>query len=151
MRAWRRANPEREAANKKRRRDATKPRTAELRRARYARDVHFRLGIKLRNRLWEKLKRADGKKVGSALAIVGCELAFLKAHLEKAFRDGMTWENHGSVWHIDHIKPCAAFDLRDPEQQKACFHYTNLQPLLRLENLRKNDRYVAEEQKVFAV
>ena len=52
----------------------------------------------------------------------------------------MTWDNHGQ-WHIDHIKPCAKFDLTDKDQQKACFHYTNLQPLWKEDNLSKRDSY----------
>ncbi|MGL5566685.1 MAG: hypothetical protein ACRDC4_13260, partial [Plesiomonas sp.] len=32
----------------------------------------------------------------------------LIAHLEALFTDGMSWENR-SEWHIDHIKPVAAF------------------------------------------
>lgn len=51
----------------------------------------------------------------------------------------MTWENYGE-WHIDHIKPCASFDLNDPEQQKLCFHYTNLQPMWAKENQKKADK-----------
>lgn len=53
----------------------------------------------------------------------------------------MTWKNHGLVWHIDHIKPCAKFDLTDSEQQRACFHYTNLQALPVLENLKKGAKW----------
>ena len=42
----------------------------------------------------------------------------------------MSWDNHSfKGWHIDHIKPIASFDLSDPEQLKACCHYTNMQPL----------------------
>ena len=41
----------------------------------------------------------------------------------------MTWENYGKYWHIDHIVPCYYFDLLKEEEQKRCFHYTNLQPL----------------------
>lgn len=47
--------------------------------------------------------------------------------------------------HIDHIKPCTSFDLADPEQQKACFHYTNLQPLWAVDNLKKGEKW--EEKK----
>lgn len=54
----------------------------------------------------------------------------------------MTWENYGvHGWHIDHIRPCKSFDLTDPEQQKECFHYTNLQPLWWWENLEKGGKW----------
>ena len=49
----------------------------------------------------------------------------------------MAWDNYGTgqngkgtqEWQIDHIKPCASFDLSKESEQKKCFHYTNLQPL----------------------
>lgn len=52
----------------------------------------------------------------------------------------MTWENYGPVWHVDHIRPCASFDLQDPAQQRECFNFKNLQPLFAKENLKKGDR-----------
>ena len=62
----------------------------------------------------------------------------LKKHIEIQFKEGMSWENHSlNGWHIDHIIPCASFDLTDPDQQKKCFHYTNLQPLEKIENIKK--------------
>ena len=72
---------------------------------------------------------------------MGCSIEELKIHLEKQFRDGMSWNNYGMYgWHIDHIKPCSAFDLTDLEQQKICFHYSNLQPLWAKENLSKGKK-----------
>jgi hypothetical protein len=71
---------------------------------------------------------------------LGCTDEFLQKYLISKFSDGMTVENYGE-WHIDHIKPCSSFDLTDPEQQKLCFHYTNLQPLWAEENLIKSDTW----------
>ena len=55
----------------------------------------------------------------------------------KAYRIKMGFRG----WHIDHIKPCASFDLTDPKQQQQCFHYSNLQPLWWYDNLSKGDKY----------
>ena len=45
----------------------------------------------------------------------------------------MTWDNI----HIDHIKPISVFNLDDEEEFLDCCHYTNLQPLLAVDNLEK--------------
>lgn len=53
----------------------------------------------------------------------------------------MNWDNYGQGndrWVIDHIIPCAAFDLTNVEDQKKCFHHTNLRALWWLDNARKN-------------
>lgn len=55
----------------------------------------------------------------------------------------MTWDNWGNDegdWSIDHILPCALFDLTDAAQQHTCFHHSNLQPLWHIENVMKNDK-----------
>jgi hypothetical protein len=52
----------------------------------------------------------------------------------------MSWKNYGQ-WHIDHIKPVKAFDLKNENQLKQCFNYKNLQPLWDWENLRKQGKY----------
>jgi len=60
--------------------------------------------------------------------------------IEHKFTFEMSWNNHGSYWHIDHIKPCSKFDLSNPEEQQKCFHYTNMQPLPAIDNLIKGNR-----------
>ena len=71
--------------------------------------------------------------------------------IESRFQPGMTWENYGD-WHIDHIIPCASFDLTKPEEQLKCFHYTNLQPLWAEDNCRKSDKIeVLTSEGVFLV
>lgn len=59
---------------------------------------------------------------------------------------GMSWDNYGKVWEVDHIKPCSLFNLADPTQQRECFNYSNLQPLFVLDNRKKGDVYVLPER-----
>ena len=87
-------------------------------------------------------KKQYTQKAKSTLELIGCSISELRAHIEAQFKPGMTWANHGK-WHIDHIRPCASFNLTDPEQQRQCFNYKNLQPLWAEENLRKSDKWVA--------
>ena len=99
-------------------------------------DPQFKLRCNLRARLRMALK---GKlKSASTMSLLGCSQKHVMEHLEKQFLPGMTWGNQGK-WHIDHMMPCASFDLSDPEQQRRCFHYTNLQPLWGTENCSKGD------------
>ena len=110
------------------------------RKKRYKNDENFRIAILLRNRLWYALKSQSAKKSKSAQELAGCSRDELWEHLEKQFKDGMIRQNLGK-WHVDHIKPCSLFDLTDPEQQKECFNYKNLQPLWAEENLRKGAKW----------
>lgn len=88
-----------------------------------------REGISKRKRHWENL--------------VGYTKEDLKVHLEKLFQEGMTWENYGSDWHIDHIKPISSFDITslECEEFKKCWALDNLQPLWAKENMKKGNRY----------
>jgi len=102
-------------------------------------DPMFKVRMLLSCRLNHALK--GGLKADKTMNLVGCSKEFLKQYLESQFKPGMTWKNHTVTgWHIDHIKPCSAFDLSDHEQQRECFHYTNLQPLWYDENIRKSNK-----------
>ncbi len=105
----------------------------------------FRLRCKLRFSIIKILKRRGSKKLDSTIKLTGCSPRFLIKYLESKFRDGMTWENRGSSgWHLDHIRPCCSFDLSKESEQRACFHYTNLQPLWWRENLAKGGKYLRD-------
>ncbi len=74
----------------------------------------------------------------STMELCGIDSEGLKKHLESKFSPGMSWENYGRKgWHIDHIIPCARFDVTKIDELRACFHYTNLQPLWAFDNLSK--------------
>jgi hypothetical protein len=86
-------------------------------------------------------------KSKSTLELLGCTMDQLKQYIETLFKPGMTWGNHGKFgWHLDHIIPCSSFDLTDVEQQKKCFHYTNLQPLWAKDNIKKGSKLHYETQ-----
>lgn len=113
-----------------------------LRAERYANDKNFKMRHVLRSRLRQALKRQGVAKSDNTMDLLGCSIEEFKAHMEAQFEPWMSWDNWAhDTWHIDHVKPCAAFDLSDPEQQKECFHYTNMRPLEALTNMRKNKRY----------
>jgi hypothetical protein len=104
----------------------------------YKTDLRFKLRSILSKRITIALK---GTKNNNTTTLIGCTIEEAREHIEKQFKEGMSWENHGyNGWHIDHIIPCASFDLTDPEQQKKCFHYTNLQPLWAKENMSKGSK-----------
>jgi len=105
-----------------------------------ATDPQFKLKHILRLRLLDALKRNNTTKRHSALILLSCSIEQCKQHIENQFKPEMNWNNHGSYWEIDHIKPCDSFDLTDTEQQKQCFHYTNLQPLTISENRSKKNK-----------
>jgi hypothetical protein len=108
----------------------------------YYNNIRYRISLVLRKRIIIAIKSSNGIKSSKSENLLGCSFEQARLYLESKFQPGMTWENHGiKGWHIDHIRPCASFDLTDPEQQKECFHYTNLQPLWAKDNMRKNSFY----------
>ncbi len=100
----------------------------------------YKLKKILRDRLYSALKGVQ--KSQKTLDLLGCSVGELKVHLEKQFKPGMNWDNWSTNgWHVDHIRPCASFDLMRPEEQTKCFHYSNLQPLWANDNRSKSDKY----------
>lgn len=102
-------------------------------------DKAFAVMKSIRNRIDLAIKHFGATKKDRTLALVGCSVLKLISHIEAKFQPGMSWKNRGK-WHIDHIIPVSAFNITDPEQQAAAFHYTNLQPLWARDNLIKNDK-----------
>lgn len=101
-------------------------------------DINYRLSCSLRSRISNFLK-GIGFKNGSAIDDLGCTIDFFKDYLASKFTKGMSWDNYGE-WHIDHIKALANFDLTNREQFLEATHYTNMQPLWAIDNIRKGKR-----------
>ena len=109
-------------------------------------DPNFHIADTLRCRVRQALFRVGAQKSDVTVELIGCTFEFLHEYLEARFQPGMTWGNYGygnDKWHIDHIRPCASFDLTDPAQQRACFNFSNLNPLWQPDNLRKGAKIYA--------
>ena len=104
-------------------------------------DPNFKLKYALRSNLHSHIRRIEnGVKSERSLTYVGCSLNFLRSWFEFQFVQNMTWGNHGTVWHIDHINPCSSFDLTDEDMLYECYNWSNLRPIYSLENLSKGDK-----------
>ena len=92
-------------------------------------------GFRIRHNLSTGMNRVmKGGKSKSTMKYVGCSIEYLKAHLEAQFTEGMTRENHGKVWDVDHMTPSDHFDHDDEEHQRRLWNFGNLQPLPKKEN-----------------
>ncbi len=120
--------------------------------ARMKTDIEFKLVFNLRRRLRSAVIGQKTTKANHTMDLIGCSSDFLKKHLESKFRDGMSWKNYGKKhnelrgWEIDHILPCSSFNLIDEIEQYKCFHWTNLQPLWREENISKSARINGDDK-----
>ena len=126
-------------------RDAIIKQQREYRNRKYKTDLNFKLKTLLYSRLHGALRRK--KRSFTIMKLTGTTLDKVWEHLKKNFYlnpktgEQMTRYNRGFYgWHIDHIKPCASFDLRCPIGQLDCFHYTNLRPLWAFDNLSKGSK-----------
>lgn len=90
-----------------------------------------------RQLLYDTLKRMDTTKEKSTIEELGYSALELKIHIQKQFKSGMNWSNHGD-WHIDHIKPVSYFDK--DTHPSIVSKLNNLRPLWKEENLSKGDK-----------
>lgn len=105
-------------------------------------DPAFAVAITLRARIGNVLRHKGTLKSNSTLVLLGCSKEHMVRHIERQFQKGMTWENRGSLWHIDHIIPLSSFDLTTEAGQRACCHYSNLRPMWASENIRKRAKII---------
>lgn len=96
-------------------------------------DVRYKMSVVLRNRL---RKFYTGERP-QTMKLVGLSMEKFVEWIAFNFSPDMSWENHGTVWHIDHLVPCSWFDLTRLKERKICFHWTNMRPLKAEINLRR--------------
>lgn len=116
------------------------PRRQALRKHRRLTEPQEKIKDACRNRMGTLLRRAKIKKIERTFDFIGCTPSFLKEFLESKFTLGMSWENHGTFWEIDHVIPVSLFNLVDEVERRKAFHYTNCQPLEKMANRMKGNR-----------
>lgn len=143
MYKWREDNPEqfKQHLQKYRAKPEAKEKRNKYCRDKYNSNLIERIAKRCRQRVRDTI---HNKSPGLHKELLGCSYDYLIKWLEFNFNETMTWENYGECWQVDHIKPCASFNLEDETEQKKCFHWTNLAPLSVSENARKKDKIIPE-------
>jgi len=104
-------------------------------------EPQFKTSESLKARIHEVLK---GYKNCSSSKLLDCTRDQLYNWLSYNFSNEMTWDNYGKYWHIDHVVPISYFDITDKTQQYICFHWSNLRPLNKIENMSKSSKICKE-------
>lgn len=130
-------------------RDRVLLRTARNARERYASDWAYAEARRVRCRLRQAFWRAGASKPLATLRLVGCTWQELRNHIESHFVPNMGWHNRHE-WHLDHIYPLCAADLKNPLEAAAVCNWRNLRPAWRIDNLRKSGSVTEEAKELFA-
>ena len=123
-----------------REKDGSKDYLSAYMRKQRAENPQYLMRDRLQARLNFVLSNAGEKKSATLEKYIGCTCLELAKHIESQFVRGMHWENKGT-WNIDHIRPCASFDLTDFDQAQVCFNWRNLSPLEETANKEKQHQY----------
>lgn len=142
LEAARRASKKRRDALTEQQRRFEIARTYEYKKRRLREDPAFRIGECLRNRVYCVLRGLSKSK--ASFELTGADFISV---IRSRLKPGMTMQNYGKTWHVDHVVPCRWFDLTDPLHQRACFHHSNMQPEYAERNVAKMDRVSPEDIK----
>lgn len=123
-------------------REANKDKINRKRRERINTDPLLRLKNRLRSRTTYAFKSKGYRKNTKTQEILGVNWEVAKEHIERQFKKGMSWDNHGE-WNIDHIIPLVSANTE--EQLMRLCHYTNLQPLWAEENFSKSAKILGQQ------
>lgn len=97
----------------------------------------------------DAIKERGGRKGGKTFDNLPYTVEELKSHIESLWESWMNWDNYGGPndskeksWQIDHIVPHSKFTYKslDDIVFQECWALSNLRPLEKIENIRKNNR-----------
>ena len=108
-------------------------------------DPLYKLVANFRTAIWTVLKESNVDKYGHYFDVLQYTPEELINHLEKQFKDDMTWDNYG-IWHVDHKLPITSFDIQEmgDEEFMRCWCLDNLQPMWGEENIRKSNKILED-------
>jgi hypothetical protein len=143
---WRKNNPEKDKEERKKYVENNKEKVnkyhSEWKKNKRINDDEYKLKENASRRIRYELNTLlKGKKTKRTYEYLGCSIDELKKYLETQFTGNMSWDNYGKVWHVDHIIPCASWNLSDEFENNCCWNFRNLQPLYASENQSKKDDY----------
>lgn len=113
----------------------------EWNRNQYSNNIEYKIKHIVSSRLQKALKTFNDLKQNKTIEYLGCSIEEYMIYLESKFTPEMTWENQGTYWEIDHIKPIDKFNLTNPDELFECFHYLNTQPLHWKDNREKSNKF----------
>jgi hypothetical protein len=116
--------------------EKNKERINKRERNRYLTDFNYKVKQCMRSRI-RKLVNTKSK---TTFSYIGCDIFKYKMFLCYQFTDKYNFNNYGHIWQIDHVTPCASFDLTKDEEIKKCFNWKNCRPLCCADNNSKNDK-----------
>lgn len=105
-------------------------------------DSEYKLLKRTRARISDAFKSQSLLKNGRTIKYLGCTSKFFKDWIEFQLHGIMKFDNYGKIWHLDHVKPCASFDLSKESNVKECFSWKNIRPCLASENYSKKDKII---------
>lgn len=108
-------------------------------------DSAYRLLQNLRVRHYQAVKASSLNKTFRTTDLLGCTSIELKKYIESKFTNDMNWENMGTFWHIDHVYPLSKINWDNIEEVKKVCHYTNLSPMIAVDNIRKGNKIYEKE------
>ena len=126
--------------------DKMKEWTNEYMKNRYRTDLDYRIKSIMNKRIRDYVR----SKTNPTLEFLGCSIEDFKEWIEYQFDENMNWDNMGTYWSFDHVKPCKSFDFSKETEILDCYNWTNLRPLKATENSSKGakvDNIIIENHK----
>ena len=138
---WRKRNLKRCREYMREWREKNRERLNMIEREKIRNDPKFRLNHSMSRSIWKALKQNKAGRKWETL--VGYTLKDLIRHLETLMDEKMSWQNYGSYFVIDHIRPRSSFNFKtaDDSEFKKCWALENLQPLEAIANIKKSNKY----------